>query len=182
MLLFLGALGSFLIFTFLLISFSVLQRQYNSVDFGLPKSFLISTFCILTSSFLAFRAEQWLRQENSKELLKYLGLTIISTALFLVMQCYSWIQMYNAGLFFNGHPSASFLYVLTGLHMVHLLAGFAYLIYSFASIGGKTSDQIKELVFFTNPFEKTRLEVLFLYWHYMAGIWLLIFLYLFFTF
>lgn len=182
MLLFLGALGSFLIFTFLLIAFSVLHKHTDGQVFNLPKSFLISTFLILSASFTAFRAEQSLKSENTKNLLKYLGLTIVLSALFLSFQCYSWIEMYNRGLFFDGHPSSSFMYVLTGLHMLHLLIGFAFLIYSFAVIGRKTKDNVQELVFFSNPYEKTRLEVLFLFWHYMAGIWLLIFLYLFFTF
>ena len=182
MLLFLGVLGSFLIFSFLLISFSVLHKRADAQIFEFPKTFLISTFLIIFSSFLAFRSEQYLKSENSPNLLKYLGFTIISSSLFLIFQCYSWFEMYNRGLFFNGHPSASFMYVLSGLHMLHLLVGFGFLIYSFATIGTKTKDEVTSLVFYTNPFEKTRLEVIFLYWHYMAFIWFLIFLYLFFTF
>lgn len=182
MLLFLGALGSFLIFTFLLIAFSVLHKHADGQVFELPKSFLLSTITIVVASFMAFRAEQALKKESSKELIKFIGFTIVASAFFLALQSYSWIEMYNRGLFFDGHPSSSFMYVLTGLHMLHLLTGFAFLIYSYSSIGSKTTDHVDELVFFTNPYEKTRLEVLFLYWHYMAGIWLLIFLYLFFTF
>jgi cytochrome c oxidase subunit 3 len=182
MLLFLGALGSFLIFTFLLIAFSVLHIHGDGEVFILPKSFLVSTLFILSASFFTFRADQSLKAEKSKELMKYLALTLISTALFLVMQSYSWLQMYNRGLFFDGHPSSSFMYVLTGLHMVHILIGFAFLIYSFAAIGSKTKDQIQELVFYSNPFEKTRLEVLFLFWHYMTIIWLIVYLYLYFSF
>ncbi len=182
MLLFLGALGSFLIFTFLLISFSVIHNNTDGQVFYLPKTFLISTFLILSASFTTFRAEQYLKSENTKNLLKYLGITIILSAFFLSFQSYSWLEMYNRGLFFNGHPSSSFMYVLTGLHMLHLLIGFGFLIYMFASIGRKTKDHVQELVFFTNPYERTRLEVLFLFWHYMTGMWLLIFLYLFFTF
>lgn len=182
MLLFLGALGSFLIFTFLLIAFSVLHKHTDGQVFELPKSFLISTFTIIIASFTAFRAEQSLKKEASKELIKYLGLTIVATAFFLAIQSYSWIEMYNRGLFFDGHPSSSFMYVLTGLHMLHLLIGMGFLIFIFATIGRKTKDHVEELVFFTNPYEQTRLEVLFLFWHFMAGIWLLIFLYLFFTF
>lgn len=182
MLLFLAALGSFLIFAFLLISFSVLHKHTEGQEFALPKSFLLSTFVIVIASFFSFRAEQFLKQEKAQDLVKYIGLTIVSSAFFLVIQCYSWIEMYHAGMFFDGHPSSSFMYVLTGLHLLHLLIGIGFLIYSFAVIGRKTKDNIQELIFFTNPYEKTRLEVLFLYWHYMAAIWLLIFLYLFFAF
>ena len=182
MLLFLGALGSFLIFSFLLIAFSVLHKHADGETFTLPKSFLISTFIILAASFFTFRADQSLIKEDSKNLLKYIGLVLIFTAFFLAVQTYSWIDMYNRGMFFDGHPSSSFMYILTGLHMFHVLAGFAYLIYAFAYTGKKTKDQIQELIFFSNPVEKTRLEVSFMFWHYMTGIWVLIFLYLFFSY
>jgi cytochrome c oxidase subunit 3 len=122
------------------------------------------------ASFTTYQAQQILKKEDSKALLRHLGYTIVLTALFLITQTYSWIDLYNAGMFFDGNPSSSFLYVLTGLHMLHLLGGFAFLIYSFASIGKKTSDNVQELVFFTNPYEKTRLEVLFLFLHYMTEI------------
>jgi cytochrome c oxidase subunit 3 len=182
MILFLGALGSFLIFTFLLIAFSVLHIHGDGQEFTLPKSFLLSTLFILSVSFFTFRADQSLRSENTKDLMKYLALTLISIALFLIMQSYSWIQMYNKGLFFDGHPSSSFMYVLSGLHMVHILIGFGFLIHSFTGIGSKTKDQIQELVFYSNPIEKTRLEILFLFWHYMTVIWLIVYLYLYFSF
>jgi cytochrome c oxidase subunit 3 len=142
---------------------------------------MLSTLIIIGSSFLVHLAEIKLNKEDSKGVIKLLGLNILSTSFFLVIQSFAWVEMYQQGLFFDGLPAASFLYILSGLHMVHIFIGLGFLIHSFATIGKKTQDDVQRLVFFSNPYEKTRLEVLFLYWHYLGAIWLMVYLFLFFA-
>ncbi len=54
---------------------------------------------------------------------------------FLVGQLVVWQQLVTAGVYVPTSPHASFFYILTGLHGVHLLAGLILLLYTVGRIG-----------------------------------------------
>ncbi|MEE9534257.1 MAG: cytochrome c oxidase subunit 3 [Acidimicrobiia bacterium] len=54
---------------------------------------------------------------------------------FLVGQLVVWQQLVTAGVYVPTSPHASFFYILTGLHGVHLLAGLILLLYTVGHIG-----------------------------------------------
>ena len=104
----------------------------------------------------------------------YKGLLISTCVLglaFLVLQYQGWLALFNIGVEFNGNPSGSFVYVISGLHAAHILAGigvlFVALVHAFSLNNGITK------------IRKRRLELSLIFWHFLGFLW--IYLYLFFS-
>ena len=91
-----------------------------------------------------------------------LGLT------FLVGQIWAWQQLVDRGVYVSTNPSSSFFYLLTGAHGVHLLGGVIALLYiSWRVWNSKVA-----------ALEPTAVGVTALYWHFMDGLWIYLFLFL----
>jgi cytochrome c oxidase subunit 3 len=96
----------------------------------------------------------------------WLELTLALGLAFLGGQCLAWRQLMHRGFFISGNTSSSFIYVLTGMHAVHLLVGIAALLYAAVFVRWRT-----------RALERRRiiLDVTSLYWHSMGVLWLYIF-------
>ncbi len=86
---------------------------------------------------------------------------------FLAGQVAAWRQLAAAGVFLASNPSSSFFYVLTAAHGVHLLGGVVALHYvlfrSWAATGARVT-------------QGTAAELTSIYWHFMDGLWVFLFL------
>ncbi len=93
----------------------------------------------------------------------------ITTALgviFLCAQIAAWRLLAAQGVYLASNPSSSFFYLLTGAHGLHLLGGVVALLYVLA----RAREAAPE------PLSRTPVEVTALYWHFMDGLWIYIFL------
>ena len=52
-----------------------------------------------------------------------LGIALVLGFAFMISQYLGWVKLVGMGIYLVGNPSGSFLYVLTGLHLAHLLGG-----------------------------------------------------------
>jgi cytochrome c oxidase subunit III len=98
--------------------------------------------------------------------LPWLGITVVLGFAFLVGQGLAWGELHNRGFFVSTNPSSSFAFLLTIAHAVHLAGGMIALIWaSSASLLHK-------------PVEARRIavDITAWYWHFMAVLWIYIFL------
>ena len=101
----------------------------------LPSVFSYSTFAIILSSIFAILSLRNLKKSKFKNTKRYLQLALLLGLVFSILQLQGWSELVNEGHFFAGKDSnvaASFIYVLTGVHLGHLFAGlivFAFLLY-----------------------------------------------------
>ncbi len=141
----------------------VRQAQGNWLEFQMPSVFYISTAVIVTSSItlhLAYTA--FLRGSE----LGYKGLLIVTAILgvvFVYLQYNGWLQMNADGIFLDGNPSGSFVYVITAAHAGHLIAGIATvimaLIHAFV------------LPYKVTPRRKNRFQLVLWFWHFVDFLW-----------
>ncbi len=141
----------------------------HGVNMQLPTAFMYSTVCIVLSSitmFLASKAAKGL--QFSKQRL-YLGITIFLGVLFFIIQVYGWSQLINMGVYFvNTNASQSFIYVFTGTHLVHIIAGLLLLANTlFKSY--KNVPQVKNLF---------GMEMSAIFWHFIDIIWIYLYVFL----
>jgi len=96
----------------------------------------------------------------------WLGITVVLGLGFLVGQGMAWRELQNGGFNLATSASSSFVYLLTGVHAVHLAGGILALLYA-ASAGA----------IFHKPIEVRRIAVdaTAWYWHFMAFLWIYIF-------
>ena len=182
MMLLLGILGSALIFLFLLLAYSAAKPLMpENVAFEFPKGFIISTLFLLTSSFTVSRTVEHFVRENPKKLKRTLLATLVLGFLFSISQFLGWNDLSAQNLYSSSKEAAVYLYVLSGLHILHVIIGLIYLAYCYILALRKTTDAVLHLIFFTNPYRKLQLELLNIYWHFVDALWLVLFFYFLFT-
>jgi cytochrome c oxidase subunit III len=143
----------------------------------LPKLLLLNTVVLLISSVtmeLARRqaARKALAQFSSipgvkvdaTDELSWLTLTVALGLTFLAGQWMAWRELAASGFYVASSPSSSFVYLLTGMHGIHLFGGVvAVLSAGLASLLRRSVDSQSILV-----------DVTGWYWHFMAVLWVYI--------
>ena len=136
----------------------------------MPRMLILSTGIILTSSATLTGAQRSLKQGADIRYRRLLLATLLLGLGFLASQLLGWRQLVADGVYFSGRPQSSFYYLFTGAHGVHLLGGIMGLTYLVAGTS-RWSDQVEKRQTFT--------DVVALYWHFMDGVWVWLFLLLF---
>jgi len=144
----------------------------------LPRLLLINTGVLLISSVtmeLARRQAARKRAlarfasvagapEHSKEEISWLALTVVLGLSFLAGQWMAWRELAASGFYVASSPSSSFVYLLTGMHGVHLFGGVvALLTVGVASVLRRSADS-----------QLIAVDVTGRYWHFMAALWVYI--------
>lgn len=167
------AIGSIIMmFAALTSAYIVRHAQHNWLEFSMPKVFWYSTVVIITSSITIHLALKAFRSRERNRYKSLLFVTALLGVLFAVLQCYGFSDLYSRGVQIIGrgsNPSASFLGIITGLHLVHVLGGVVALIVVFLK---SYSRKIKS-------YDSTPVEMVSIYWHFVDILW--IYLFIFFT-
>jgi cytochrome c oxidase subunit 3 len=134
----------------------------------IPSMFQITTIIILASS-VTMQFAYWSAKRNNLLLIRlgvvFTGLLAIG---FIYGQILGWGQLVDQQAHFVGNPAGSFIYVFTGLHIVHLIGGIVFLSIVLVS-AFKYQVHSKRLV---------RIEMCATYWHFLGGLWLILYLFL----
>ena len=157
-----------MLFAALTSAYIVKQSDGNWLNYNLPGMFWITSTIIVVSSITMHLAFKSAKEDRFNGLKIYLTLTTILGLAFLFGQYQSWKQLVDMDVYFVGNPAGSFLYVLTGLHAVHIISGLIFLLIVIGS-SFKLKIHSKSLI---------RIEMCTTYWHFLGGLWLYLFLFL----
>lgn len=176
-LLYLGMIGSGLIFLFLVVAFLYSgMNQLEGLNRQMPLAFLVSTFMLVLSGYTATKMRLFYQEENISKLESSLRNTFVLGLVFTLLQVTGWKELSDMGISFTGIPSGSFLYLLSGIHIFHLLGAMIFAVILLTQLRKSQKDGIRKLVLITNPYEKMRIRLFTVYWHFMDAIWLILFL------
>lgn len=144
----------------------------------IPWLFAFNTLILLASSFTMLRAKKAYLNDETSVYQQSLAVTIGLTLVFLVMQIVAWSQLFGINVFPDTDNSAGYLYVLSGLHFAHVLAGLPFLA-QFLWRSKKTMiDPVTVLVYFSDPEKRLRLRLLSIYWHFLDALWVFLVVFL----
>ncbi|SDM54306.1 cytochrome c oxidase subunit 3 [Daejeonella rubra] len=164
-------ISSFMMFAALTSGFIVYTEgnAERGIKVLLPKAFMYSTLIIIVSSItmhLAYLSAQKLQFGKQK---LFIALTILLAIAFFYSQFSAWQVLYESGAYFvNYNASQSFIYVFSGAHLLHIIAGIFMLIY--ALIG-----KIRNIPQVRNIF---RMEVTSIFWHFIDILWIYLYVFL----
>jgi len=137
--------------------------------FSLPVQVWISTLIIVVSSFVYHRGKVGLENFDGPAAKRWLTATAVLGAAFISSQLLSWIELSQRGLYFSNNPYAGFFYILTAVHALHVLGGVIALgSVVIGSWNGINSDERWRRM-------QSLGQVVGWYWHFMGGVWLVIF-------
>jgi cytochrome c oxidase subunit III len=144
----------------------------------LPRLLLINTFVLLFSGVTMELARRQAAREaavaratssatSSKghSKISWLAVTIVLGLTFLVGQWMAWRELAASGFDLTAGPSSAFVYLLTGMHGLHLLGGVCALL--FAGVASLLRRPVTS--------QAVILDVTGWYWHFMAFLWIYIF-------
>jgi cytochrome c oxidase subunit 3 len=136
----------------------------------LPSIFIYTTAAIILSSITMFLASKAARELQFDKQRLYLTITIILGVLFFVGQVYAWyILVAKMGVYFsNPNASQSFIYVFTGMHLIHILAGLLLLANTLYRAKA-TTPQVKNLY---------NMQMSSIFWHFVDIIWIYLYVFL----
>lgn len=145
--------------------------------FALPKILYVNTLVLALSSATLEIARRRVggpfdrlgrvdlsRPDAVRAQLRWLYGTLALGLAFLLGQYVAWAQLSAQGVFLATSPGSSFFYVLTAVHALHLFGGLGALTYAMRSLQGDDG-----------PRPVSVLSAAALYWHFMAVLWLYLF-------
>jgi cytochrome c oxidase subunit 3 len=150
-------------------AYLVKRAETGWAEIELPGQFYINSVIIVISSLTMFWA-QWSARRDSLEMVKLaLSITTVLGIAFLFGQWIAWTKLVALNEHFSGgNVSHSFLYVLTGIHGLHIVGGVVFLIIVLISTF-KYRVHSKNMV---------KIEMCSTYWHFLGVLWLYLFVFL----
>jgi len=163
------AIGSMMMmFAGLTSAYIVKRNQANWTSFEIPNMFWVSTVVILLSSVTMYLSLRAFKARNVKQHRSLFFITLVLGVLFIVTQLLGFRQLYNQGFTLQKNVAFSFLYVIVGLHAVHVIGGIVALIVM----------NIKNVRSKTRQYSAVPFEVMGTYWHFVDVLWLYLLLFL----
>lgn len=152
---------------------SASRKDWNH-EMHLPAAFTISTIVIFISSFSIQFAVRSMKKGDREKTTFLLLATLILGAVFIFFQFRGFGELVAQKFYFTGKGSsitATFLYILTILHMVHLFAGIISLLIIIYN-------HYKQKY---NASQTLGIELGAIFWHFLDILWILLFLFLYFV-
>jgi cytochrome c oxidase subunit III len=137
----------------------------------LHPAFFVNSFLLAVSSIGLYFTQQFYKLDDYHRYKIALGVSFGAGTAFIVGQTIAWYMQWDAGFHFN-HSSAAYLYIISGLHGVHMFGGLVFMLSFFVKALQELKDFPTSIIYFTDPVSRFQLSNLSLYWHFMGGLWL----------
>jgi len=162
------AIGSMLmLFAGLTSAYIVKSNQASWEEVVMPKIFWFSTIVMLVSSLIVQMALRSFKQREMKQYRLLIGLAFVLGISFLLLQWIGFTQLWNQGVTFTGSGEGQFLYVIFGLHGMHVLGGVIALMVMFMqTFFGKIK-----------YYSSVPVEIAATYWHFVDVLWIYLFVF-----
>ncbi len=135
----------------------------------LPDAFIYSTIIIIASSITLVMATRALKKLNFRLQRNLLWATVLLAFIFGVMQFAAWGTLVKTGATLVGNNAAiSFIYVVSGIHLLHILAGIGLI--ANALVGSYKKIPL--------PKNSYRMEIASIFWHFIDILWIYLYVFL----
>lgn len=136
------------------------QASWQSVQ--TPGVFWYSTAAIVISSVTMQAALRAFKQRSMQQFRMLLLATLLLGMAFVILQWTGFRWLWNHGVNFEGSGAGQFLYIIFGLHALHVLGGIIALIVTAG----------RQYMGKTRSYNATSIEVVSTYWHFVDILWI----------
>lgn len=162
-------IGSILMmFAGLTSAYIVKRNQANWTTFDLPAAFWYSTAVIIASSLTMMVAVKAFKERAMPRYRSMMAITMILGVLFIAFQVIGFQQLWAKGITLQANVSFSFLYVIVGLHGLHVIGGVIALIVMAAQAFRSN----------VRNYSIVPVELMSTYWHFVDILWLYLLVFL----
>jgi cytochrome c oxidase subunit 3 len=149
-------------------AYIVKRNQANWFTFDIPLVLWYSTAVIVLSSITLWMAEKQFKLREMAAYRRLLTITFLLGLLFVVLQTVGFYHLHTHGLPLQKNASVSFLYILVGVHALHVLGGVIALMVMFFKLFGSR----------IRVYNPVPLEVMATYWHFVDVLWIYLLVFL----
>ena len=157
-----------MLFASLTSAYIVREAEGNWVYFQLPQLFYVTSGIVILSSITMQLAYMATRKDDLSKVKLWIVLTSILGISFLVGQVLAWKDLVLGSIYLVGNPSGSFLYIITGLHALHVISAVVFL---FVVLGATFKVKVHSQ-------RLSQMEMCLTYWHFLSVLWLYLFVFL----
>ncbi len=143
-------------------AYIVKRNQAGWEEVETPDFFWYSTIAILVSSLTVQLALRAFKQREMKQYRLLIATTLLLGVAFVVFQWLGFKWMWAHGVHLRGASAGQFLYIIAGLHALHVIGGIVVLIIMF----------LKAFLSKTRSYNSTPVDVAATYWHFVDALWL----------
>ncbi len=149
-------------------AYIVKRNQSGWVSYELPIAFWYSTIVILLSSLTIHLSAKCFKERMMGKYRKWMAATMLLGVLFVVLQFIGFKEFWQMGMTLQANVSFSFLYVIVGLHGLHILGGVvALIVMSLKAFSKKTRN-----------YSIVPVDLICTYWHFVDLLWLYLLIFL----
>jgi cytochrome c oxidase subunit 3 len=148
-------------------AYIVKREQPGWTTFDIPRAFWYSTAVILFSSLTVQMALQAFKEREMRKYRNLITVTVVLGIAFIALQLLGFLQIWKSGVTLSGSGAGQFLYVIAGLHVLHVLGGVIALIVMF----------VKAFTARTRIYNSVPIEVASTYWHFVDVLWIYLFIF-----
>jgi len=162
--------GIIMMFAGLTSAYIVKKNQSSWLQFDLPVQFYYSTAVIVLSSIAMFLSARAIKAGKMGQYKVMISVTAVFGITFLLMQYLGFKDLQARNITLVGarsNSAASFLFVITFLHMLHVLGGVIALTLFRVKANSKKTTESKIV----------SVEILSTYWHFVDLLWIYLFLF-----
>lgn len=138
------------------------------ITFALPRVFTVSSVLIVLSSATVHWARVSATRLHFRTAKLALWITIILGIAFLGCQVAGWAKMTEMNMYFAGHVAGSYIYIISGFHGLHIIAGMGLLASCLLGLYRNVS-RVKQTL---------RLEMSAVFWHFIDILWIYLYVFL----
>ena len=174
----LSIFGSGLMFFGLMATYLARERPEAGFEkIQIPQIFWISTLIIMISSLTLHLANMNFKVDKYLNYRALMGITLTLGLAFIGMQFWGWKEIFAQNATAEVRNARGFIYLLSGLHILHIVIGLGFLIKIFVE-ALKRMSYIESFIYSVNPPNQLKINLIIFYWHFVDMLWVVLFLFL----
>ncbi|HEY4936429.1 MAG TPA: heme-copper oxidase subunit III [Puia sp.] len=148
-------------------AYIVKREQPGWTSYTTPVAFYYSTSVLLISSLTIFLAVKSFRERRMIRYRKLILATAILGLVFMFLQWLGFRHLWESGITFHGSGAGQFLYIIAGLHALHVFGGVIAL---FTVYIRARNTRIRS-------YNAVPVDVVSTYWHFVDLLWIYLFIF-----
>lgn len=150
--------------------YQVVNNQIDTIT--PPMIFILNSVLLLGGSWFIIQANKAYKKDDTAGYTRSLIITLILTILFMIAQSSAWMYMVGNGMLARSNPSTGYLYVISGMHFMHVIGGIPFLALFIHAAHKRMKEPVSVLVYFSDPEKRLKLRLLTIYWHFLDALWI----------
>lgn len=142
-----------------------------------PPIFYVDTIILAFGSIALHLARLAFNRDDSAGYKMWIYVGLLAGMAFLIGQILGWYVLAGMGFGLEIHQSGAFLYVISGMHALHILGGIVFLAYIYLNASRRLKEPALAVVYFSDPVPRARLRLVNAYWHFLGLLWLYLLLF-----